>query len=156
MGKIVFSDINIFSGINLLDEFEVIIIDSCILIKILKQEKGYEFVADLIENLSYTGKLYMNQINIYEVRYILKSHLIDMPIDKIIDEFIIDFNINIYGILSIDYIVASDIKASGGLSPYDTFALAQIQNSKKKSILLTLDKEYDKPKFTEKFDICIL
>lgn len=101
----------------------------------------------------------INEINLYEARYILKqkTDVKDIDIDIIIDSFVENLKITVYKNTELDFIVASDIKSEGGLSPYDAFMIAQIKNNNTQTIqLVTLDSEFKQPKFTLKYDINIL
>lgn len=133
-------------------EYDEIVVDACIIIGIFE---GNDRLKDLFNVLTNTKKLSINQISLYECRYLLKKKNSNSGlIDSLIDDFLAISNCKVYWNTNADYITASNIKADGGLSPYDALMLAQIQNSKKtKACLLTLDKEFDKDKFFGKYDI---
>jgi predicted nucleic acid-binding protein len=132
------------------------LLDACIIIGVFGREKWVTDKQEHIRKLILSGNLWINEIQIYEARYILKSKNKILPIDLDIDRFIEKWSIKIYKNTDPDYKIASSIKANGGVSPYDALMLAQMQNSKKPLSLVTVDQEFNKPKFTDEFDIIFL
>jgi predicted nucleic acid-binding protein len=136
-----------------------IIIDSCILISILSGEKRGQMVIDKLLELSRGNNLVINQINLFEVRYILKNKSkreFFNIIDSKIDNFLAQFNITSITNENCDYIEASNYKGEGGLSPYDTFILVVANKNLANSTIITMDKEFDNKKYTDKFNFIFI
>lgn len=135
-------------------KFDYVLLDACIIISLFENN---DKLQEVLGRLAIANKLVVNQINLYEARYILKfknPNIDNKLIDNTIDDFIVKSSCKIYKNSDQDYIIASDIKAQGGLSPYDALMLAQIENNKKRKIcLFTLDQEFNKSKFLDKYPI---
>ena len=118
-----------------------ILLDACIVISMFLQDDQYSKAMFVFHDISIKSKkICINQIQLYEIRYILKMKKVE-NVDLILDSFMTKCSVDEYANTKQDYIVASDYKANGGLSPYDGLPLAQITKDSS-TIFLTFDKEF--------------
>ena len=126
-----------------IEDSNIVILDACVIISYFLDDIHSDKSNIIFSFTSLKSKkIVINQIQLFECRYILKQAKI-INSDVILDTFIIDGKITIYQNSNQDFIVASDFKAKGGISPYDAFPLAQLQ-ANDKAVFITFDKEFEK------------
>jgi len=119
-----------------------LIFDSHALLKFFQKEKGYEKVAQLLEQIKKTGaSKYINAINLGEIIYSTKKEFGDQKKLEVLAN-IERLNFTILSIPNNLIFQAAEYKAQYAISYADCFALASAVEQK--AILVTGDPEFKK------------